>query len=217
MGDVLLHHYWRSSSSWRVRWALALKGIEYRSNAIDLLHGAQSDAEFKRSSPMGLVPCLVVDGRALTESVAILEWLEEMHPEPPLLPMAPFRRARVRQLVEFVNSGTQPLQNLGVLRHYSADKNAQKVWAQHWVVRGLQSLERELGIIEGEGNGGAHAVGDTVTFADIFLVPQVYNARRFEIDLTPFPRVVAVEAAALATEAAMTSHPARFDPTENKA
>jgi maleylacetoacetate isomerase len=196
-----------------VRWALALKGIAYRSHAVDLLKGEQSDAAFVGDkSPMGLVPCLELDGRALTESMAILELLEEMHPQPPLLPKVPWRRARVRQLAELINSGTQPLQNLAVLRHRSSDPAEQKAWARHWITRGFAAVERELGVVAGEGIEGPYAAGEAITMADLYLVPQVYNARRFDIDLTPFPRIVAAETAALATDAAKASHPDAFKP-----
>jgi maleylacetoacetate isomerase len=162
---------------------------------------------------MGLVPCLLVDDRPLTESVAIIEYLEEAHPAPALYPRDAWARARVRQLVEFVNSGTQPLQNLGVNRHVSSDGDKQKEWARHWIVRGLTAIERELAIVEREGlSAGTFAVGDTLTAADLYLVPQLYNARRFGVDLVSYPRITAVEAAALATESAKQSHPDRFQP-----
>ncbi len=211
--DLVLHHYWRSSSSWRVRWALEHKGVAYRGNVVDLLKGEQGAAEFKQSSPLGVVPCLVVDGRALTESVAILEWLEEAFPEKPLLPKDPWKRARVRQLVEFVNAGTQPLQNLGVMRHHSTDLEQQKVWARHWIVRGLAALEHELEVVAAEGSGGKFAVGDELTWVELFVTPQLYNARRFSVDLTQLPRLSAVDAAALATESGLASHPDRFQPS----
>ena len=211
--EVLLHHYWRSSSSWRVRWALSLKGIAYRAHAVDLLKGEQSEGEFlDNKSPMGLVPCLEIDGRALTESMAILELLEETHPEPPLLPKVPWRRARVRQLAELINSGTQPLQNLAVLRHRSKDPAEQKAWARHWIERGFSALERELGVVAREGIEGPYAAGESITMADLYLVPQVYNARRYDVDFAPYPRIVAVEAAALATDAAKKSHPDAHKP-----
>src|SRR4051812_31872125 len=139
-----LYHYWRSSSSWRVRWALAIKGVEYDSNAIDLLHGAQHEAAQIARSPLGYVPCLEVDGRPLAESVAIIEWLEESFTQPALYPADRWARARVRQLVELVNAGTQPLQNLSVLRHFSPDADAQKAWSRHWIKRGLDAVETEL-------------------------------------------------------------------------
>jgi maleylacetoacetate isomerase len=210
---LILHHYWRSSSSWRVRWALAHKRVPYESRAVDLLKGAQSDPAYIESSPMGLVPCLVVDGRALTESVAIVEWLEETHPSPPLYPRDPWARARTRQLVELVNSGTQPLQNLGVNRYVSSELPAQAAWARHWITRGLDAIEKELGIVASEGLGGAFAIGDSLSAADLYLVPQLYNARRFSIELAAYPRIVAAEKAALATESALASHPDRFQPT----
>lgn len=209
---LLLHHYWRSSSSWRVRWALAHKGVAYESNAIDLLHGAQHEPGHVARSPFGFVPCLMVDDRPLTESVAIIEWLEETHPAPPLHPRDTWARARVRQLVELVNAGIQPLQNLMVNRYVSKDPEAQKAWARHWVSRGLDALERELSAVRDEGLGGMHAVGDSITTADLFIVPQLYNARRYGFDLATYPLLQSIEAAALRTEAAKASHPDRFQP-----
>lgn len=210
---LVLHHYWRSSSSWRVRWALAHKGLAYESNAIDLLSGAQREAAYvANKSPMGLVPCLEVDGRPLTESVAIVEWLEDVRPEPALFPRDPWARARVRQLVEFVNAGTQPLQNLAVNRRHSSDATEQKLWARHWIERGLDAIERELAQLRAEGLGGRFAVSDSLTAADLFLVPQLYNARRFEVDLAPFPLLLAAEQQALATDSAKAAHPDRFQP-----
>jgi len=144
--------------------------------------------------------------------MAILELLEEMHPTPALLPKVPFRRARVRQLAELVNAGTQPLQNLTVMRYRSTDPAEQKTWARHWITRGLTAIERELAIIAAEGIEGPYAVGDTITLADLLLTPQIYNARRFDIDLAPFPRIVAAETAALETDAAKASHPDSFKP-----
>ncbi|MGZ3416828.1 MAG: maleylacetoacetate isomerase [Polyangiales bacterium] len=209
---LTLHHYWRSSSSWRVRWALALKGIVYDSNAIDLLKGAQNDPSQVARSPFGYVPCLEVDGRPLSESVAIIEWLEETQPTPALFPRDPWARARVRQLVEMVNAGIQPLQNLVVSRHVASDLEAQKTWMRHWIQRGLDAVERELAIIEAEGHGGRHAVGGSVTAAELFIIPQLYNARRQSLDVTKWPKLAAIEAAALETDAAKMSHPDRFQP-----
>ncbi len=179
---------------------------------MDLLKGAQSDPSYVAQSPMGLVPCLVIDGRPLTESVAILEWLEDTHPEPGLYPRDAWARARTRQLVELVNSGTQPLQNLAVNRHVSSDLAAQAAWARHWITRGLEAIERELGVVASEGLGGAFAVGNALTAADLYLVPQLYNARRFAVDLAPYPRIVAAEGAALATDSCRASHPDAFQP-----
>ncbi len=212
MPELVLHHYWRSSSSWRVRWALAIKGVPWRGEAVDLLTGAQGAAGFVAKSPMGYVPCLVVDGRPLSESMAIVHWLEETFPSPALLPADAFARARARQLAELVNAGIQPLQNLAVNRVVSSDKDAQRVWAARWIERGFASVERDLELLEREGLAGRHAIGDAVGLAELYLVPQLYNARRYQVDLAPYPRLLAVEAAALATEPAQAAHPDRFQP-----
>jgi maleylacetoacetate isomerase len=210
--ELVLHHYWRSSSSWRVRWALAIKSVAWRSVAVDLLAGAQSSAEFRALSPMGYVPCLVVDGRPLTESMAIVHLLEEAFPTPALLPSDLFARARARQLAELVNAGIQPIQNLVVNRKVSSDKEAQRAWAAHWIARGFESVERELELLAREGLSGRHAIGDSVGLPELWIVPQAYNARRYGVDLTPYPRLLAIESAALATEAAHAAHPDRFAP-----
>lgn len=206
--DVTLVHYWRSSASWRVRWALAIKGVRFESVMVDLLAGQQRAEEHRRRNPIGHVPALSIDGRWLAESVAILEYLEERIPAPPLYPRDPWARARVRQLVETVNAGVQPLQNLVVLdRAAPGDKEGQKTWAAHWNQRGLAAYERLLGELAAEGLGGRFSLGDTLTAADLFLVPQVYSARRFGVDVAAFPRVLAAEAVALATEHAEGARP----------
>jgi maleylacetoacetate isomerase len=205
----ILYHYWRSSSSWRVRWALAIKGVDFESVPVNLLAGEQLSDEHRARNPMGHVPALVVQGRCLAESVAIFEYLEETIPTPALYPRDPWVRARVRQVVELVNAGVQPLQNLAVLRHHSADPAAQKEWARHFNERGLVALEASLEVIAGEQGGGRFAVGDALTAADLFLVPQLYSARRFGVDVRRFPRLLAAEAAALATEHADGARPER--------
>lgn len=196
-----LFHDWRSSSSWRVRWALAIKGIDVESVAVDLRAGEQLAAEHLARSPMGRVPVLrYPDGRCLTESVAIFEFLEETHPDPPLYPKDPWLRARTRELVEIVNAGTQPLQNIGVLARVAAEPARQKEWAAFWNAKGLGALEALLATVEAERGAPARfSMGDTLTAADLYLVPQVHSARRFGVEVDMFPRVVAVEQAALAT------------------
>jgi maleylacetoacetate isomerase len=209
MAKVVLYTYWRSSSSYRVRFALAHKKIAYESIPVNILVGEQLKDEHVKRSPTGYVPCLEVDGRPVMESVAIIELLEELFPDPPLYPRDAWGRARVRALVEVVNSGTQPLQNLAVLKHLSDDKNAQKEWAAHFNARGLASIERLMEMHEKEGVEGRFAYGDTLTAADVFLVPQVYSAQRFGVDLSPYPRAVAAAEAALATDAAQSAIPER--------
>jgi maleylacetoacetate isomerase len=207
-----LAHYWRSSSSWRVRWALAIKGLAWESVPVNLLESAQNAEAYRAVSPMGLVPCLWIDGRPLTESLPIIELLDERWPDPPLLPREGWARARARQLAEMINAGTQPLGNLSVLKAIG-DGEAQRAWAQRWIKRGLDAYEQELAQVEQELGRGRFSVGDHVTIADLCLIPQLYNARRQALTLDGYPRILAIEAAALATEAAQSAHPDRFAPS----
>lgn len=202
---AVLYHYWRSSSSWRVRWALLLKGVAYEAVAVDLLAGAQRDEAHVRRNPQGLVPVLRLGDTYLAESVAIIEYLDETIPQPPLLPGDALGRARVRQLVQIINADTQPVQNLSVLRQHSSDADSQKAWARHFITRGLQAYEALLG--DGSWPQGRYSYGAELTMADLFLVPQCYNARRFGIDVGEFPRVAAVEAACLGLPEAKASSP----------
>jgi maleylacetoacetate isomerase len=215
---LVLHHYWRSSASWRVRWALALKELPWQSRALDIVKGEHRSPEFMGvRSPISHVPCLEIDGRPLTESVAILEWLEETYPTPALYPRDPWMRARCRQLVELVNAGTQPLQNLIVLDAISHEPAARGAWAARWLDRGLTAYEHALATIAGErgaASSGPHSLGAQLTAADIFLVPQLPNARRFGVDMAKFPRICEAEAAALATEACGSTAPEKWQPTE---
>lgn len=208
-----LYSYFRSSASYRVRIALGLKGVAYDYVPIHLLEGGgqQFSAGYRALNPMSELPTLVVRDAAggeaaLAQSVAILEYLEEAHPEPPLLPSDAVSRARVRQLVEAVNSSIQPIQNLKVMKRlgesYGVDREGQWAWARYWIARGFEGLEGLLSRV-----AGAHAFGDAVTLADVLLVPQVYNARRFGCDLTPFPTITRVVAAAEALPAFAAAHP----------
>jgi maleylpyruvate isomerase len=209
--SAIFYHNWASSSSWRVRWLLAIKQVPHQTVEIDLRGGQQWDPAFVKKSARGMVPALALDdGRILTESVAIFEYLEETLPDPPLYPRDAWERFRVRQLVEVVNSGVQPLQNLRVLERHAPTgddaKEERKRWAAQWNALGLSAFEQLLGEIAAErGGAGRHCVGDTLTAADLFLVPQVASARRFGVDVTQLPRVVAAEAAALATPHAETA------------
>jgi len=207
--EVILYNYWRSSSSHRVRIALELKGVPYQYVAVNLLAEEQSAAEHKARSPTGYVPCLVLDGRAFVESVAIVELLEERFPAPPLYPEDPYERARVRALVEIVNSGIQPLQNRHVTLFVSPDPQAQLRWTQHFVGRGLEALEAAMAAHERDGVRGPYAFGSSPTAADVFLVPQVVSARRFHVDLAPFGRVSRAFEAAMKVEAFQRAAPER--------
>lgn len=207
MADIVLYNYWRSSSSYRVRFALAYKGLAYRYVAVNLLDKEQRDAAHVHRSPTGYVPCLEIDGRTVNESVAIIELIDELFPEPPLMPRDPWHRARVRALVEVVNAGIQPLQNLTVLERHSTDQKERTAWARHFNERGLESLERMMATNEGLGIKGKFAYGDTLTTADLFLVPQLYSARRFGVEVSRFPRVVAAGDAASGTKAGQAALP----------
>lgn len=187
-----LHGFWRSSATWRVRIALAHKGIayEYVPVRIERTGGEQDEAAFREKNPMGRVPVLELDdGRRLAESMAILEMLEETHPTPPLLPKDTFLRARARQLAMLVVSGIQPLQNTGVQHWVESELHADgSAWIHHWVGKGLAALEtltRET--------AGTYSLGDALSFADVCLAPQLYFARRFAIDLARYPTLVRID------------------------
>jgi len=213
-----LYSYFRSSASYRVRAALGLKGVAYAYVPIHLLEGGgqQHTPVYRAINPMGELPALVVEsagegggpGEVLAQSIAILEYLEEMHPTPALLPAEPLARARVRQLVEVVNSSIQPIQNLKVMRRlaevFGADREATAAWARHWITVGFDGLEVLLAR-----TAGRHAYGDAVTLADVLIVPQVYNARRFDVDMAPFATIARVAEAAEALPAFEAAHPSR--------
>ena len=206
--ELTLKHYWRSSCSWRVRWALALKGLSYRSEHVDLLRGEQHSAEHRRLHPQGVVPILLVDGVPYCESLAIIEWLDECYPQPQLLPSAPWERARVRQLAYMVSCGIQPLQNLSAQHYYSREPQARQRYARYYIERGLNAVEqrlRELGV-------GTFCYGGQPTLADLCLIPQVYNAQRFACDMHSLPLISSIYRACLQTPACQQSSPAACRP-----
>jgi maleylacetoacetate isomerase len=180
--DLTLYHYWRSSCSWRVRWALKHKGIPYEDIAVNLLQNEQNSPEFLAVNPGGYVPALKINGQVYGESLALLEWIEETYPANPLLPKSAADRMRVRQICQHIASGIQPIQNLSVMRRHSGDPAEQAKWAQHWIQTGLQKLEALV-----TPTAGTFCFGGELTLADLCLVPQVYNALRFNVDMTAFP------------------------------
>ena len=205
-----LWSYWRSSSSWRVRIGLALKGIAHETRPLDLLAGEQRSEAHRARSPLGQIPVLEVEegGRILriAQSMAILEWLEERFPDPPLLPADRDGRARVRALAEHVNSGIQPLQNAMVLRMLKEKVPGwDREWARFHIGRGVEALERAVG----DGGAGRFCHGDAPGLADCYLVPQLYNARRFGVDLAPFPTLRRIEGACLALAPFQAAAPER--------
>lgn len=212
MPRLTLFGFWRSSSSQRVRIALHLKALEYEHVPVNLAQGEQRTDVHRARSPTGYVPCLVLDGATYSESVAIVELLDERFPAPKLYPGDAHDRARVRTLVEIVNSGTQPMQNMGVMSHLGAlgqDEQAQKAWLLYFVGRGLASLERAMGEYARAGVDGPYAYGDSPTAADVFLVPQVDAAKRFGVDLAACPRVLGAYGAAMQLEPFQRAAPDR--------
>jgi maleylpyruvate isomerase len=203
-----LYDYWRSSAAYRVRIALTLKGVDYESMPIDLRTGAQSGDDYKIVNPQGLVPAIDDDGLIVTQSLAIFEWLEETRPQPPLLPADPSGRAAVRAMMAVVACDIHPLNNLRVLNSLKSDFGATQAqidaWITRWITAGFDTLED---LIDRHGQG--FAFGEAPTFADCCLIPQVYNARRFNIDLTPWPRIIAVDAACARLTEFIDAHPSR--------
>lgn len=201
-----LYSYWRSSSSWRVRIALNLKGLSYEYAPVNLLDGEQHGAAYRALTPAGAVPLLETQESGKTvrisQSVAIIEYLEERHPSPRLIPEHPYLRARMRMMVEQVNAGIQPLQNLQILQHVDqALKGDKKQWAAHWNDKGLRALQQLA-----EETAGTYLVGEQPTAADCFLIPQLYSARRFGVDLSPFGLLLRIEAACNELPAFVNAH-----------
>ncbi len=202
----ILYGYWRSSAAYRVRLALAYKGIGYDSVPINLVHGAQSGADFRALNPQGLVPALAIGGDVLSQSLAIIEYLDETVTDPPLLPRDPLARARVRSAALVIACDIHPVNNLRVLRYLKAplghDQGAIDAWARHWITCGLAVLEQFAADC-----GGRFLYGDSVTLADLCLVPQLSNARRVATDLSAFPRLAAIEQQLSALPFASAAHP----------
>ncbi|HEU4405123.1 MAG TPA: maleylacetoacetate isomerase [Polyangiaceae bacterium] len=203
-----LYGFWRSTATWRVRIALAHKGLAYEYRPVHLRRdgGEQNRDEFLALNPMRQVPVLEFEHEGqrvrLTQSIAILELLEELYPSPPLLPASALGRARARELAELVVSGIQPLQNTAVQRWVREALGADEAaWARHWVEKGLGALERRAAE-----SAGRFLVGDALSFADLCLVPQLYFARRFAVDLAPYPTLTRVEAACAALPAFQQAH-----------
>lgn len=203
---MILHGYWRSGAAWRARIALALKGLAYEQRGVDLRTGAQRSDAFVAFNPQGMVPALEIDGAVLTQSPAILEWLEETHPAPPLLPADPVDRAHVRAMAALIGCDIHPLNNLRVgkaLREtFGADQVAVDAWAARWILPGFAALETLVAR-----HGAGWCFGASPTLADCYLIPQIYSARRFNVPLDAFPRLLAIDAAAARHPAFIDAHP----------
>lgn len=212
--SLILHGYWRSSAAYRVRIALNLKGLAYTQVPHDLRAGEQRAPGYTAIAPHGLVPALEHDGGVLIESPAILEWLEARFPAPALLPADPDAAAMVRAMAALVACDIHPLNNLRVLKALRHDLGIEQpqvdAWVARWIGEGFAALEVLIGR-----HGRAHAFGDSPTLADCYLVPQVYNADRFAVDLAPYPRLRAAAEAARALPAVEAAHPARQPDAED--
>jgi maleylpyruvate isomerase len=196
---LVLHGYFRSGTTYRVRLALNWKGLKHETVPVNLVDGGQRAADYLARNPQGLVPALEADGRILTQSPAIIEWIEETWPDRPLLPADPFERARVRAFAAAIGCDIHPIQNLRVMKKLRADHGADQdtatAWARHWIETGFTALEQ---MAEHTGGQGGFIFGDGPSLAEIYLLPQMFNARRFGVDVTQFPRLVAADAAARA-------------------
>lgn len=207
--ELTLHDYWRSSSAFRVRIALNLKGADYRGVEVDLLAGEQLGEGFAAVNAQKLVPALEVDGQVITQSLAIIDWLDGAFPVPRLIPEDPLERARTIALAQIIIADTQPLQNLRVLKHlrsqFGADDSAVDLWAQHWIGEGLAALEVQA---PEDGFFG----GTAPNIVDVVLVPQIMNARRYKLDLAAFPCLSRIDAAMHALDAVAQARPEAIRP-----
>ncbi|MBY3173096.1 maleylacetoacetate isomerase [Rhizobium leguminosarum] len=210
MNEVVLYDYWRSSASYRVRIALNLLGIDYKTVSVNLLEGAHKTPEYLALNSQGLVPTLVIDGKTLTQSLAIIEYLAELRPEYGLLPPDIADRQKVRALAYAVAMDIHPICNMHVVSHLTSmteKPDAREEWMKHFISEGLRKLEAMIGKAD-----GAFSFGNAPTMADVCLVPQLYNARRWGVELTAFKRIVAIDARCADLPAFQAAHPDRGRP-----
>ena len=208
MPRAVLYDYFRSSASYRVRIALNLKGIDYEQRPISLVQGEQQAPSYRALNPQGLVPMLEIDGHRLTQSLAIIVYLDQTHRDPPLMPADPADGAHVRALAMAVACDIHPLNNLRVLKYLRGplgiSEEAKDEWYRHWVAEGLAALEEIA-----RPRAGAFLFGDNPTIADVCLVPQLYNARRFSVPLADYPTLRRADETASAHAAFAAAHPDR--------
>ncbi len=208
MADFILHNYFRSSTSYRARIALNIKGLTYEYRPVNLLKGEQLSPDYKKLNALGGVPTLIHKNKVLPDSYAIIEYLEEVFPAPPLLPKDPYTRARIRQACEIINSTAHPLGNLKVQQYLEKNHGFtpqdKESWARYWYGHALTALETTL-----QEFASTYCFGETVTMADVFLVPQIVTANRFNLDLSPFPTLKKIYDNCNKLEAFARAHPFR--------
>lgn len=209
--ELTLYSYWRSSAAWRVRIALNLKGMDHALTPVHLLRdgGEHRSAIFRELNPQALIPILIDGDRVIRQSLAIIEYLEEAYPETPrLLPIDNRSRARVRAIAQMVACDIHPLGNLRVQQYleeeFAAGEAQRQAWTQHWIVAGFDALEA---VLAGHPGTGTFCEGDAPTLADCCLVPQIYNARRFGVDMAPYPVVARIGATCDSLQAFKTAAP----------
>jgi maleylpyruvate isomerase len=212
---MIVHGYFRSSAAYRLRIAMNLKGLGYDFRSIHLRKGDQTSDGYLALNPQGLVPALETgDGAVLTQSLAIIEWLDETHPEPPLLPKDPVARAHARAFAQIIACDIHPLQNLRVLRYlkteFGQDQDGLDAWCRHWIESGLAAWEALLA----RAPEAAFAFGDQPGLAEICLIPQMFSADRFGLDLTSFPRLRALRDRCETLPAFADAHPAKQSDAE---
>jgi len=208
MARAVLHDYYRSSAAYRVRIALNLKGVDYDSRPVNLVEGDQKSPAYRALNPQGFVPMLEIDDRRLTQSLAIIAYLDQTRPEPPLLPADPGDQAHVRALALTIACDIHPLNNLRVLKYLGdslhQEKEARDKWYAHWVTEGFEALEAMA-----RKRSGSFLFGNSPTIADVCLVPQMYNARRFNVPVEAYPTLLRADASANALPAFAEAHPDR--------
>lgn len=216
--ELALYHYWRSSASYRVRIALNLKGLDYAIRPVHLLEdgGQQHQTDYRALNPQALVPTLLHDGDAVGQSLAIIEYLDELFPGPRLLPADPRARAQVRGLALYIASEGQPLMNLRVLQYlqttHGLDEEARNQWVRHWLTVNFGNIETQLAALQ----CGDFLAGDAPGMAECCLVPHTFAAARFNLDMTPYPTVNRIVAACLPLPAFQKAHPGRQPDTPDE-
>lgn len=194
MTEVKFYEYWRSSAAYRVRLALKIKNVPYTSVAVHLAKGEQHADDYRAKNPMTAVPMLEFGNMRLTQSLAIIEYLEEIFPSPSLMPVDAEQRAFARSIAQLVTSDIHPLNNLRVLQYLTGTlkvaEDVKNMWYAHWLKDGLTALEKMVS----QHSYGSHCIGNTVSIADICLIPQLYNARRYKFPLDDYPTLLAIEA-----------------------